>query len=835
MVNFTLPIPQLTDQNGSPLSGGRVTFYQPGTTTLAKIWLDFDGVEEAANPLVLGADGVISVFATGDYTLLIERLVSTGVWAEYYSVPLYHADTASAVTSTTGFQVDTIAIMRNIVPAVSAEANVMGYTTSGDGGGGFFKYYANSGFAENGFTIFQSSVAAGQWVRSYTPIITPMMAGAFPNSGLPCDSTLSQIALWSQSSNVWSELFIPNGTWTLSGIANFNSQWLSVRCAAKCFFSAAASAGVNVQCASFNVEGEQRLIGGNSSGTGLNWNPISTSVIPCITWFGAGTDTSSYADIYLTRALNPAYNNSGAVRITTPIAVGTAALDSTSIRIIYEGTGSIQANGGTFKVGHYTVKHSSPVWLGVTDDVVGIGFSFMSDSPSISHFTTGSVSSLLLTSILQSVTAQGTKSGICIVDINVTVTGVANSLPYPVAQSGHFDFRGGVMDCSAGTYSVGNVIAAPYVQCFTSTSINVYTNNDISYPHWFGLNLLSMSTCLQNALNCAPMVDGLGVSFRLNQTLHVPTSLIVGLQNINLNAFSTGMNLFDGSTTASKVTLNNVNIDGKGTYTVHTTFNLTSNQWCVNNLTLDNIVATFTGVGAGSKPYSSGLGITQGGYFTNTRVFASQLNLRQMDNVTFLGGQCDLRDWDAGYTGDIVFRIQPNVNFSSSLTSGVVTGMVFEDWTFGSNYRETGIEATLLSTYNANITTSGTWIKGDGTRVANNKSTRPGGSDGWLSTTEAIVNLNIDDAAHPDNAAYSLALTAPVNLIGYGAHPSKIEVLGTARNDYYSTTYGNVAYLKAWRGKDGVDFATMYGFLDTNGMSGTGGAPYTILTLKVYS
>jgi len=63
---------QFLDANGNPLSGGKLNFYDTGTTNRKTTYSDSDLSVANANPVVMGADGVPgNIFGTGDYKMVL--------------------------------------------------------------------------------------------------------------------------------------------------------------------------------------------------------------------------------------------------------------------------------------------------------------------------------------------------------------------------------------------------------------------------------------------------------------------------------------------------------------------------------------------------------------------------------------------------------------------------------------------------------------------------------------------------------------------------------------------------------------------------------------------
>lgn len=104
---------QFSDDNGDPLSGGTLTFYTTGTSTLEDIYLDEDLNDKAANPLTLDADGRMptDVFTDNAVTYRVVLKSSSGatiaeddpyVSSSFASdLAAHNADPASHVTATT--------------------------------------------------------------------------------------------------------------------------------------------------------------------------------------------------------------------------------------------------------------------------------------------------------------------------------------------------------------------------------------------------------------------------------------------------------------------------------------------------------------------------------------------------------------------------------------------------------------------------------------------------------------------------------------------------------------------------------------------------------------
>jgi hypothetical protein len=68
------------DVNGDPLSGGRVYFYQPGTTTPSNTFTDSSGGVANANPVALNQAGRAVIWGTGRYRQVVQDQFGTTQW-----------------------------------------------------------------------------------------------------------------------------------------------------------------------------------------------------------------------------------------------------------------------------------------------------------------------------------------------------------------------------------------------------------------------------------------------------------------------------------------------------------------------------------------------------------------------------------------------------------------------------------------------------------------------------------------------------------------------------------------------------------------------------------
>lgn len=104
---------QFFDNNGEPLAGGKIYFYEPGTTTYKSIYSDSNGTVTLPNPVILDSAGRTQIFLDGYYKVVLHdannTLIDTldNVSAQHYQTSPFDQwitqSTAVTYISTTQF------------------------------------------------------------------------------------------------------------------------------------------------------------------------------------------------------------------------------------------------------------------------------------------------------------------------------------------------------------------------------------------------------------------------------------------------------------------------------------------------------------------------------------------------------------------------------------------------------------------------------------------------------------------------------------------------------------------------------------------------------------
>ncbi len=92
---------QFIDGNGNPLAGGSVAFYLPGTLTPTNTWQDPGLTVLNANPVILDANGMASIWGTDGtlYRQIVSNSQGVQIWDQVIGTSPVFGGTSSRPTS----------------------------------------------------------------------------------------------------------------------------------------------------------------------------------------------------------------------------------------------------------------------------------------------------------------------------------------------------------------------------------------------------------------------------------------------------------------------------------------------------------------------------------------------------------------------------------------------------------------------------------------------------------------------------------------------------------------------------------------------------------------
>ena len=209
---------QYLENDGTPMSQGRVTYLETGTTIEKAIYADPDGITQLDSSLELDIGGFVPVsgvfYGAGNYAIKVERRTNPdGVVPEYelaYMMPNVPGSLdTSALDNSRFVYVESVEAMANLTPNSYDYVFCFNYYTDNiDNGGGWFRWIESSTAPTDLGMIFalSASVAIGRNARIYQGNVLSSYYGATPNRGVNMSSRISQATAWAVSKGETLEL-----------------------------------------------------------------------------------------------------------------------------------------------------------------------------------------------------------------------------------------------------------------------------------------------------------------------------------------------------------------------------------------------------------------------------------------------------------------------------------------------------------------------------------------------------------------------------------------------------------------------------------------------------
>lgn len=202
---------------GGPLSGGKVYFFEAGTTTAKDTFNSYLGTSANTNPVILDSNGEADIWYTpGElYKVRVDTSADVTRWTVDNVSP-------GGADSLTLQQVTSIANLRLLTAGTADNqlVEVTGYYLAGDKGGGLFYWASTSTASDDDGTIFlpSTSPASGRWIRLFEGDVSIRWFGAkgdFTGSSGTDDVTAINKALAYCNTNNLNAL-VPVGAFYLS-------------------------------------------------------------------------------------------------------------------------------------------------------------------------------------------------------------------------------------------------------------------------------------------------------------------------------------------------------------------------------------------------------------------------------------------------------------------------------------------------------------------------------------------------------------------------------------------------------------------------------------------
>lgn len=230
MLNVLNPIAQFLDENGNPISLGKVVFFEAGTDNRKNVYRDYAKTDPISET-ILDAGGMFQVplfYGSGFYKIKVYKYVHPN-FVDFKTVDNVEGDGIVSPIDPTDLKVRFVDDVQRLstLNAVALDIDyAYCYAHNGDSlGGGWFFWDAASVAPEDNGTIFKyASQGTGRWIRVFaSEVAYPQMFGVNTNQNVPHTALLQsmvnfcilnpkyRIVFPAGSYHLDSNLLIPNG------------------------------------------------------------------------------------------------------------------------------------------------------------------------------------------------------------------------------------------------------------------------------------------------------------------------------------------------------------------------------------------------------------------------------------------------------------------------------------------------------------------------------------------------------------------------------------------------------------------------------------------------
>lgn len=201
------------DNDGTPLAGGTVTYYIPGTTTPKDTWQDPGATVLNTNPITLDSAGRAVIWGQGSYREVVKRTDATQVWdqqTETWNIASQSVDIAFEFLGGSPPITNEIMGQYTLVRAVLFPANWNGVLTGGVAAQGRCQTNPTGSFT---ITIYRNATSVGTIVISTAGVFTFTTTAGATVAAYPGDTLFFQAPSSTDAT-------LANVSWTISGALN---------------------------------------------------------------------------------------------------------------------------------------------------------------------------------------------------------------------------------------------------------------------------------------------------------------------------------------------------------------------------------------------------------------------------------------------------------------------------------------------------------------------------------------------------------------------------------------------------------------------------------------
>lgn len=560
--------PQYLDNDGKPLSGGRVTFFDVNTTTLKPIYADPEGVTQLTNPLYLDIGGFVPVsgvfYGEGNYTVLVEKLINPGsptpTYAEEYTVPDVPGSVLDSIVGVTTKTLQSVEDIQSLPLNQYAYVYCLKYYAGDvlDSGGGWFQWMPASTAPTDLGSVFalSASPAVGRYVRIYpSNKVLSAYYGVVPGRNVDMSSRLLQAAAWASANKLG--LVLSPGDIQLSGTTNLYAPSITVSEGFRAVRLVALNyTELNLYSDNIKVEG---------SGPFVALSPLPPTFLKIHSgqpmdidpkWWGAVADNTTDAYSAFTSAQDSVNLSPGSTLYVdgnyklTGAGGGSPTITFTNLYVTY---GSVitsylgnhltkLTSAPKYDAGHSNfLKGSAAGDLGTWYSKVPVDVSwFISNTPSLQEFES-------LPSVVLDDTDTSNGYGTLIWSPGSYTFAFDNPYSAPTKLTSVIQ-PGCYINMASGNVYMGKVLVGRQYW-LSGSKYPILAAGEIVYPEWWGQRSDGLwHTQLNNAMGCAKvygnLIDGQGAVYALGTNqLNLPATGSVNIKgcNFDINIANTGV------------------------------------------------------------------------------------------------------------------------------------------------------------------------------------------------------------------------------------------------------------------------------------------------------
>lgn len=277
MLNFVNFLAQHHDQNGVPLTYGRIWSYEAGTTNPKELYLDKEYTSPATNPIVLNSRGEPEqqVFlGLGNYKFVYEiaELNTIGTPTGNYSIFRTLDDIQGAGTELNVSVFKTVGFIDNCTDLRTIDGNTIEekylyafyYTNkTGSIAQGWFEWDSDDTSADNGGTIFKYSTnSVGSWKRILaSDTINPIMFGAIEDGISGLSSAFENAIEYCKLNKLTLE--VSSGEYTINGNLIFEDITVIIKDGAKFKNTLAGLVTIEFNNSTLILQSNKQVLQGN--------------------------------------------------------------------------------------------------------------------------------------------------------------------------------------------------------------------------------------------------------------------------------------------------------------------------------------------------------------------------------------------------------------------------------------------------------------------------------------------------------------------------------------------------------------------------------------------